>query len=202
MKTALEKKHPYLDVTERTVRNELSRLGYAAVLPKRVPLLTQKAKEIRLKWARDHRRYNWHNVVFSDETTIQLFRNTCLAWSRDKTPVTPIIKHSLKVHVWAAISVYGEVGMFTFVENMDCHLYRKILKDHLYTNADRLYMTKTWVFQQDNDPKHTSKDVQKDLKEHLPGRWPSYSPDLNPIENVWAVLKHKSQNYGYNKKSD
>jgi len=35
MKTALEKKHPDLDVTERTVRNELSRLGYAAVLPKR-----------------------------------------------------------------------------------------------------------------------------------------------------------------------
>ena len=36
MKTALEKEHPDLDVTERTVRNELSRLGYAAVLPKRV----------------------------------------------------------------------------------------------------------------------------------------------------------------------
>src|SRR6185369_2710117 len=60
MKTALEKKHPDLDVTERTVRNELSRLGYAAVLPKRVPLLTKKAKEIRLKWA------------------ALLFRNICL----------------------------------------------------------------------------------------------------------------------------
>src|SRR5438128_4086454 len=114
MKVALEKKHPDLDVTERTIRNELSKLGYAAVLPKRVPLLTQKAKEIRLKWARDHQRYNWHNVVFSDDT--------CLAWSRDKTPVTPMVKHSLKVHVWAAISVYGKIGMFTFVENMDRHL--------------------------------------------------------------------------------
>ena len=59
-------------------------------------------------------------------------------------------------------------------------------------------------FVQNNDPKHTSKLAKEFFTENnvVLESWPAQSPDCNPIENLWGIIKSRIGSKTFNSKND
>lgn len=191
------------NISSKLVRRRLVEAKLFGRVSRKVPLLTKQHREKRLLFAKKYLNWTvreWKKVLFSDETKINMVNSDGKRYVRrpinhafDYKYTRSIVKHGGgNIKVWGCFSGCG-VGPVRKIEGiMDQFQYKNILEETMIPYTDD-HLPVTWIFQHDNDPKHTARSVKSFLSEQRVTMldWPANSPDLNPIENLWYVVKKK-----------
>lgn len=192
-----------LEASPRTIDRVLRAHGLFGRIAKAKRKFANAERQARMNFARANIGTDWNQALFSDEkcfygkgycgqTTVR--RPVGMADAPEY--IVHRLAHPVKVNVWGCFAASGQGFIHIFNQSLDSPYLKKILDDNLIASAQRLFkppLRPDFKLLHDNDPKFKSNLVQTAL--HNKGitclDFPAYSPDLNPIENLWATMQRK-----------
>lgn len=192
-----------LQCSAQPVRRTLHNAGYHARKPSKKPGMTQAHKDRRLEFAQQHLEWDqqWNQTDFVDEKIFSTAANgTVTLWRPRGTRYNEenlLLDHRqgrITVSFWGSMTIRGPGDLVLVNERMIAEGYRDLLDQVMLPHAQELFPEGMINFVHDNSGPHRGLIVQdwiagQDRLHCLP--WPALSPDLNPIENVWARIAQR-----------